>query len=225
MSWLDNIKRFAGDVFSAGFDGADAAVGNTITSPNVKTISEGVRDLAIEAIPGDQRTGLDVNVGEGSIKTAGYLNREGPLKVAVKNRTQQRLGKLRETAAEKTLGAGVRKGLGIIGGKAAANAGKVFAGSMASGGLASGLLGAWAVGDTIDTALQVTTGKGVMDYADKPGENSFERTGYYRGALADKNTVDKRPFGTESILDGEPVFWGGNDYGWQSREAFNTIRR
>nr|BDD47495.1 hypothetical protein 69 [Pelagibacteraceae bacterium] len=223
MQWLNNLKRYAGDVFSAGFDGVDAAAGNTISDPNLKTVSEGIRDFSIEALPGPQKTNLDVNFGEGSIKTAGYLNSQGLLKSGVKNRVQQRVGKLRETVAEKTLGAGARKALGIIGKKAAANAGRAFAGSMASGGLASGPLSVWALADTIDTGLQVATGKGVMDYADKPGENSFEKTGYYRGALADKNTVDERPLGTESILGGKKVIWGGNDYGWQSPESYATI--
>ena len=32
-----------------------------------------------------------------------------------------------------------------------------------------------------------------------------------------------RKFGTEAVLEGKPVMWGGKDYGWQSPESFNTI--
>lgn len=32
-----------------------------------------------------------------------------------------------------------------------------------------------------------------------------------------------RKFGTEAVLNGEPVKWGGEDYGWQSPESFATI--
>lgn len=33
-----------------------------------------------------------------------------------------------------------------------------------------------------------------------------------------------RKFGTDAVLNGEPVKWGGQDYGWQSQESFNTIQ-
>lgn len=32
-----------------------------------------------------------------------------------------------------------------------------------------------------------------------------------------------RKFGTEAVLNGETVKWGGEDYGWQSPESFATI--
>ena len=32
-----------------------------------------------------------------------------------------------------------------------------------------------------------------------------------------------RAFGTEAVLDGKPVMWGGQNYGWQSPSAFETI--
>jgi len=32
-----------------------------------------------------------------------------------------------------------------------------------------------------------------------------------------------RAFGTEAVLKGSPVKWGGKDYGWQSPEGFNSI--
>ena len=31
------------------------------------------------------------------------------------------------------------------------------------------------------------------------------------------------PFGQEAVLNGAPVRWGGNDYGWQSPGSFSTI--
>ena len=33
-----------------------------------------------------------------------------------------------------------------------------------------------------------------------------------------------RAFGTEAVLKGKPVVWGGQSYGWQSPESFNTIQ-
>ena len=33
-----------------------------------------------------------------------------------------------------------------------------------------------------------------------------------------------RQFGTEAVLNGQLVKWGGKDYGWQSPEAFATIQ-
>ena len=32
-----------------------------------------------------------------------------------------------------------------------------------------------------------------------------------------------RKFGTDAVLNGQPVKWGGQDYGWQSEASFNTI--
>ena len=32
-----------------------------------------------------------------------------------------------------------------------------------------------------------------------------------------------RSFGTEAVLEGKPVMWGGENYGWQSPESFSTI--
>ena len=32
-----------------------------------------------------------------------------------------------------------------------------------------------------------------------------------------------RPFGSEAVLNGKPVMWGGKDYGWQSPSSFETI--
>ena len=35
----------------------------------------------------------------------------------------------------------------------------------------------------------------------------------------------ERNFGQEAVLNGKKVKWGGNDYGWQSEESFNTIEK
>ena len=32
-----------------------------------------------------------------------------------------------------------------------------------------------------------------------------------------------RPFGSEAVLNGKPVMWGGKDYGWQSPSSFSSI--
>lgn len=231
----ENVSGFVNDVGGAAFDGLDAAAGNTISDPNAKTISEGIRDFAIEAVPGNQRTNLDVDFGEGNIKTVGYLQNEGIGKTAIKNRVQQRVGNLRETAAEKTLNAGVRKAgqalLPAIGKTAAKNLGRVGAG-LAGGPAVAGPLAVWGIVDTVDTGLQVATGKGLMDYQ---SEGKFGDSGYYRGSVNDQKIIDERnrresqdatrPFGTEAVLGGKPVMWGGDDYGWQSPESFKNIKR
>ena len=33
-----------------------------------------------------------------------------------------------------------------------------------------------------------------------------------------------RKFGTDAVQNGQPVKWGGQNYGWQSPESFNTIQ-
>ena len=109
----------------------------------------------------------------------------------------------------------------------------------AAGGLASGpaapfvstALGAWGLIDTVDTGLTFATGKGLPWEGD--GKNNFGDSGYYRGPAADNKIIEEkrrrqnetRPFGSDSTLNGKPVKWGGDDYGWQSPESFRNIRR
>ena len=234
----EKISGFVDDVGGATFDGVDAAAGNVISDPNPKTITELGRDLVIEAFPGEQKTSLDIDYGEGNIKTAGYLRDQGPVKTGIKSTVQTRAGDLRDTALEKGANYGVRKAaqalLPALGRSAAKNTLRAAAGGLSSGPaapLVTGALGVWVLVDTVDTGLTVATGKGLSQF--EGDGKSFGDSGYYRGSIADNKIIEEkrrrqnetRPFGSDSTLGGQPVKWGGDDYGWQSPESFKNIRR
>lgn len=210
--------------------GFDAAVGNIVSDPNLKTVSEFARDFTIEALPGAQRTGLDQSYGEGLIKKGVDLRDTGVLNTAIKQNTQKQAGNLRETVAEKTLGTGLRKAGEVITKRIPQIIGRTTAGTAGSGGLLALPMGIWAAADTIDTGVAAATGKGIADWAADP-EEIRGRSGAQRAIQEEREMRDQmqsdqeRPFGTESVLNGEPVMWGGRDYGWQSPESFRTIRR
>jgi len=141
--------------------GLDASVGNVASDPNLKTITEFGRDFAIEALPGDQKTGLDSSYGEGTLKKAGQLANKGLLQAGVHANTQKQAGRVRENVAEKA---------GGVAGRRLAKAGARWAaGTTASGGTLALPLGIWAAADTIDTGVQLVTGKGVLEHARNPG--------------------------------------------------------
>ena len=237
------IDRFAGegvtDQISQGtFDGVDAGIGNVISSPDTKTIPELGRDLVREAIPGEQNVSLDIGSTEGKLKAAAYLNANGPLQSVVKQNVQEGIGRIREPASEKIGNLAVRQGVKAFGGKALRKAGEKLAaiglrtatGSTATAGLGAPLMVAWAGADLVDTGIAVGTGKSIGDWANNPeyirGRSGAKRGVEYDSDLEDQISADtERPFGSESILGGKRVLWGGYDYGWQSPESFNTIRR
>ena len=163
------ITPHAVDGFRAAGSGLDASVGNIVSDPNFKTITEFGRDFVIEALPGDQRTGLDQSYGEGMIKTGVGLRDTGLINTGIKRHTQKHAGNLRETAAEKTLGAGLRKAGSVFAKRIPAMASKVAAGTAGSAGALAIPMGIWAAADTLDTAVQAATGRTILDHANDPG--------------------------------------------------------
>ena len=169
-----------GRLFGATSSGLDAAVGNVVSDPSVKNVAGLVRDVAIETLPGDQRTNLDVNYGEGTVKTGTSLRDRGLLDTGVHRNVQARAGNLRETVAEKGLGAGLRKAGAVFGTRIPAMVGKFTTGTAASGGALALPLGIWAVGDTLDTAAEAITGRGILDHAENPNRISTARRREFR---------------------------------------------
>ena len=149
--------------------GLDAAVGNVATDPSLKNAAGLVRDLAIETLPGDQRTNLDVNFGEGTVKTGASLRDRGLYDTGIHRNVQAQAGNLRETAVEKGFNQGLRKAGGVFGRRIPAMIGKVTAGTAASGGALALPLSIWAAGDVLDTAAEAITGRGILDHAQNPG--------------------------------------------------------
>jgi len=226
------------DVKGAAFDGIDAAVGNVISAPNIKTIPELGRDLIYEAFPGPQQTSLDIGSQEANLKASDYLRKQGPLKSSVKQGVQKQAGNLRETGLEKGANALARSGtkafsnklLRKAGERLAATTARTAAGTAASGGLLAPLLGVWAGADYVDTGISIATGKSIGDWAQNPekirGRSGAQRAIEEERMIRDEMTAnEERPFGTEAVLGGKPVMWGGDDYGWQSPESFKNIKR
>ena len=162
------ITAPAVDGFRAVSSGLDASVGNIASDPTFKTIAEFGRDFTIEALPGDQRTGLDQSYGEGMIKTGVALRDTGLVNTGIKRHTQKHAGSLRETAAEKTLGAGLRKAGTVLAKRIPAMASKVAAGTAGSAGALAIPMGVWAAADTLDTAVQAATGRTILEHAEDP---------------------------------------------------------
>jgi hypothetical protein len=49
----------------------------------------------------------------------------------------------------------------------------------------------------------------------------LNRAGIGRGGSSSSST-NERPIGTQAVLGGKPVYWGGNDYGWQQLSGGGT---
>jgi hypothetical protein len=162
------VMDFLGRGLTAIGTGLDAAVGNVATNPSLNNTLGLVRDLAIETLPGDQRTNLDVNFGEGTVKTGASLRDRGLYDTGVHRNVQAQAGNLRETAVEKGLNHGVRKAGGVFGRRIPAMIGKLTTGTAASGGVMALPLGIWAAGDVLDTAAEAITGRGILDHAQNP---------------------------------------------------------
>ena len=173
---MDIFNRAAGAIQS----GLDASVGNLFSDPSAKNAAGFIRDVAIETLPGDQRTNLDVNYGEGTVKTGTSLRDRGLLDTGVHRNVQAKAGNLRETVAEKGLGHGLRKAGGVFGRRIPAMIGKFTSGTAASGGALALPLGIWAVGDTLDTAAEAITGRGILDHAENPNRISTARRREFR---------------------------------------------
>ena len=148
--------------------GISAGFGDILTDPSAKNVGGFVRDVAIETLPGDQRTNLDVNFGEGTIKAGTSLRDRGLVDTSIHRHTQSRIGNMRETAAEKGLGAGLRKAGAVFGKRIPAMVSKVTTGTAASGGALALPMGIWAAGDVLDTAAEAITGRGIISHAENP---------------------------------------------------------
>lgn len=157
---------------SAVGTGLDAAVGNVITDPRLANVAGFVRDVAIETLPGDQRTGLDHRFGEGSIKSGVSIKDRGLVDTGIHRHTQKQAGNVRETLAEKGLGAGLRKAGAVFGKRIPAMIGKATTAIGGSGGVLALPTAIWAAGDVLDTAAEAITGRGILDHAQNPGRIS-----------------------------------------------------
>lgn len=89
---------------------------------------------------------------------------------------------------------------------------------------------------TMNRAIRAGDAQGVADAMplyDNGGTPGLVRRRKEEAALATTPAMDPvdstlandrtRKFGQDAVLNGEPVKWGGKDYGWQSPESFNTI--
>lgn len=160
--------------------GLDASVGNVASDPSLKSITEFGRDFAIEALPGDQKTKLDSNFGEGAMKKAANIANNGLLQAGVHANTQKQAGNVREKIAEKG---------GSLAARRLAGAGARFAtGTAASGGALAVPLAIWGAADAVDTGVQLVTGRGILDHAQNPGRIRG-RSGAKRAKRA-KNSFD-----------------------------------
>ena len=161
-----------GRIFGAVGSGLDSSIGNVVSDPSVKNVTGLVRDVAIETLPGDQRTNLDINYGEGTIKTGLSLRDRGLIDTGVHRHTQAQAGNMRETVAEKGLAAGFRKAGAVFGRRIPAMLSRTAAGTVGSGGVLALPMGIWAAGDVLDTAAEAITGRGILDHAQNPGRIS-----------------------------------------------------
>ena len=158
------------DLIGSVRSGLNAALGDVFVDPTAKNVGGFVRDVAIETLPGDQRTNLDVNFGEGTVKTGVSLRDRGLVETGIHRHTQSRVGNVRETVAEKGLGAGLRKAGAVFGKRIPAMVGKVTTGTAASGGALALPMGIWAAGDVLDTAAEAITGRSLIDHAQNPNK-------------------------------------------------------
>lgn len=172
----DYLARYSG----AGLSGLDASVGNIASDPSAKNAFGLARDVLIETLPGDQRTNLDVNYGEGLVKTGTSVRDRGIVDTGIHRNVQKQAGNMRETLAEKGLGAGLRKAGGVFGKRIPAMIGKFTAGTAGSGGALAIPMGIWAAGDVLDTAAEAITGRGIADHAQNPNRISTANRQQFR---------------------------------------------
>ena len=89
---------------------------------------------------------------------------------------------------------------------------------------------------TISGAIRASDPQAIADALplyDNRGTPGLVRRRAAEAALATRPAMDPidstlandrtRAFGTDAILGGKPVKWGGMNYGWQSPESFSTI--
>ena len=150
MSWWNTT-------FGAITRGLDSSVGNIVSDPSVETATGLIRDIAVESLPGDQKTDLDATGGHGvagavgsAIQTAQSTGEHGAAATGISKGTQAAVGQVREGVAEKGFGAGIRKAGQVFGRRIPAMLGRVGTGTAASGGALALPLTIWGVGETLD---------------------------------------------------------------------------
>ena len=180
----DDLVDGAMEAGGAAGRGLDAAVGNIVSDPNPKTITEFARDFVIEGLPGDQKTSLDQSYGEGLIKKGVDLRDTGLLNTAIKQNTQKQAGNFRETVSEKGFNAGIRKAGQVFSKRIPQIIARTTAGTAGSAGALAIPMGIWAAADMIDTGAQAITGKGIADWANNPES--------IRGRSGAKRAMDER---------------------------------
>ena len=132
-----------------------------------------VRDVAIESLPGDQRVSLDNPVfgtGERAVTAAKGLTGGNLVGAGVRNNANVQAGRVRETLAEKGLGAGIRKAGTAIAARIPSVAGRIAAGSSASAGILAPVMSAWGAYDLADVGVEAATGKSIGDWAQNPNK-------------------------------------------------------
>ena len=172
----DYLARYS----AAGLSGLDAAAGNVASDPSAKNAFGLARDVLIETLPGDQRTNLDVNYGEGVIKAGTSVRDRGVVDTGIHRNVQKQVGNMRETVAEKGLGAGLRKAGAVFGRRIPAMIGRVTSATAGSGGALAVPMGIWAAGDVLDTAAEAITGRGILDHAQNPNRISTANRRQFR---------------------------------------------
>jgi hypothetical protein len=159
-------QRMAGSIFS----GANAALGDNLTDPNVYNAVSAAKDLVIESLPGNQKTALDnpFSGQEAIIKKGTYLSRNDIASTAVHTNTVRQVGNLRERAME-AVGRGLGgRVAGAIGRRLPVIAGRTAAGAAGSGGLLAPALAIWGAGDMLDAGVEGITGKTILQHAENP---------------------------------------------------------
>ena len=169
-------------VFNRVGSGFNRAAGNLLgAKPTFGSVVPFVRDVAIEALPGEQKTGLD----KGQAGTVGNIDtfRKGVesgdvFGATVENQTNKAAGVAREEMAEaggRMAGAAIVKRFPGI----ASRFGALAGGSAGVLALPASIL---ATGELLDAGVQTATGKGILEWSEDPeyirGRSGAKRAGY-----------------------------------------------
>ena len=73
-------------------------------------------------------------------------------------------------------------------------------------------------GQVLDPIIE--QGKRVVDWSGRVFEG---RSQELQGVPAAQRNEEVRPIGTPAVLNGQPVKWAGQNYGWQSEASFNQL--
>ena len=163
------------------FDGTDAALNNVITDPSVRRVAQLGRDMAIESLPGSQRTNLDNPFAnsENKVKQVGLIKGGDIVGGALQGQTTRTVGNAREQVAEYVGNSVFRKAGSVLAKKLPGIAAKVGGGTAGSGGLLAPVLGAWGAYDLADTFVDVTSGKPIHKHVEENLATAESTPSYY----------------------------------------------